>query len=106
MKQIPLTKDHFAIVDDADYDWLSRFKWHFERGYACKKTREKVYMHKLINGAPKGMHTDHINGNGLDNRRDNLRSATAAQNSMNSKKIKSGSNKYKGVCFYRCSSSI
>lgn len=61
-----------------------------------------VYMHRLIAGTPAGKETDHINGNGLDNRRANLRVATASQNSANTRKPRIGrphSSRYKGGRF-------
>ena len=54
-------------------------------------------MHRVIMDAPKGMHVDHINGNGLDNRRENLRLCTNSQNHMNRKTHRDSSSKYKGV---------
>lgn len=82
--------DEYALVDEDDYSKVSDFgKWYKnDSGYAVKKTRIKgknisVRMHALINNTPKGMHTDHINGNKLDNRRNNLRTTNAAMNSWN-----------------------
>jgi len=54
-------------------------------------------MHRLIMDPPRGYVVDHINGDGLDNRRANLRLATHAQNGRNRRKIKKGISKYKGV---------
>ena len=94
MKQIPLTRGNVALVDDADFAWLSKWKWHAFRGtanrtfYACRTEKSggkkrTVWMHREINQTPDDMVTDHINGNGLDNRRGNLRSATHAENMIN-----------------------
>ena len=84
MKTIPLAKDLFAIVDDADFPMLNQHKWHLDsKGYAQHSITEhhKVLMHRLIIGpVPKGFVTDHINGNRLDNRRGNLRFVTQSAN--------------------------
>lgn len=99
MKQIPLSRGLFAIVDDADYEWLMQWKWFASetRGkgtgffYAARQTphptkkgkQAMVYMHRAILNSPKGMVTDHINHNTLDNRRENLRVCTNAENLRN-----------------------
>lgn len=88
-KTIPLTRGKFAIVDDEDYDCLSRTKWYCSRsGYAIKNVwmgdkYEKLWMHLFIMPHPEGMETDHINRNKLDNRRSNLRVCTPSQNQSN-----------------------
>lgn len=102
-RRIPLTKGRFAIVDCADYEHLSLFKWHlFESNrnlYATRTHRRRnIFMHRFIINAPKGSIVDHINRNGLDNRRENLRIVTNRQNCWNSARgINTGSSKYKGV---------
>jgi hypothetical protein len=78
MRVIPLTQGYYAIVDDRDYPWLVRFKWHVaKRGtkrYACGWVGgKKMLMHRLL---CEGRVIDHINGNGLDCRRENLRGVT------------------------------
>lgn len=80
----------YAMVDPEDYEKVSAFgKWYRnDSGYAIKKTRIKgknfsVRMHALINDTPKGLHTDHINGDKLDNRKKNLRTVSAEMNSWN-----------------------
>lgn len=104
MKEIVLTKNKVVIVDNADFKWLNSFKWCFDSyGYAVhgirkdgKKTTQR--MHALIMKTPKGMDTDHINGNGLDNRRCDLRVVSHAQNLINRKKNKSKlSTIFKGI---------
>lgn len=110
-KVIPLTRGKFAIVDEADYDVLNQWNWYYvENGYAARWGTPRMSMHRLINGTPKGMHTDHINGNKLDNRRCNLRTCTQGQNCANKrpdrdKKLsvfkgvrKSGSGFRVGIC--------
>jgi len=109
-RKIYLGDGFWTIVDPADYHWIGKFKWIYWGGgknnYAVgelkighKKTK-KVYMHRLIMRAPKGKLVDHGNGDGLDNRRANLRLATRSQNMMNrSKTKKKTSSRYIGVCF-------
>jgi len=71
---IPLRCGLFAIVDAADYEWLSRYRWFLcGAGYAARHAPGKtILMHREIMQAPAGMVVDHINGNRLDNRRCNL----------------------------------
>jgi hypothetical protein len=108
-RKIPLTRGKYAIVDVEDFEKVNRYKWHIRGGkssrtfYAVRivgtgKNRKYINMHRVIINAPDGMFVDHINGNGLDNRKANLRLATNAQNSRNKAKRKNTSNsKYKGV---------
>jgi len=106
-RRIKLTKDKFAIVDPDDYQKLSQYPWQlYESGnkkcYAARLDNRKiVHMHRVIMNAPKGKLVDHRNGEGLDNTRRNLRLATRSQNSCNSKRIKKGSSKYRGVYRYK-----
>jgi hypothetical protein len=98
---IPLTKGKFAIVDAADFVWLSRFKWHCvinnKRAYAYHSFDDKnMGMHRVIMNPPPGLVVDHIDGNGLNNTRANLRICTSAQNICNCKG-RSKTSKYKGV---------
>jgi len=87
MKVIKLTQGKFAIVDDEDFEFLNQWKWYFDnRGYAVRKPKSGlIQMHILINKTPKGLFTDHINRNPLDNRRINLRTVTKQQNQANHK---------------------
>jgi len=90
MKEIPLTQGYVAIVDDEDYESLLQFNWHAcpandgGQVYAKRKNeaRRTVSMHRQIAGKP-GFVVDHINGNGLDNRRENLRAVSIAENAQN-----------------------
>lgn len=100
---IPLTQGKFAVVDAEDYDWLAKYKWFVSQSgnsfYAMRSRRgTKVLMHRQIMNASNGLLVDHIDGNGLNNRRCNLRLCTRYQNSCNSRPYKNNLySKYKGV---------
>lgn len=105
MKQIPLTQGLFAIVDDVDFEAISKFKWcaHKHRGgrfYAVRKGEKRcslILMHRMISGAGPSLVVDHINHNGLDNRRENLRVCTNVENLRNANLSKNNSSGFKGV---------
>lgn len=99
MKYINLTKGFKTMVDDEDYAKVIKRTWHFEHGYARSSYPTYIYMHQLILG--KSGTTDHINGNGLDNRRINLRKCTARQNSLNHGFNKNNTSGYKGVGWHK-----
>jgi hypothetical protein len=104
IKEIQLTQGYIALVDDEDYEKVSQYKWYAENRlyswYARTtiiKTRKNIYLHRFILNVKPDEEVDHINGNGLDNRRCNLRIVTHQQNMMNVKKRINGSSKYRGV---------
>lgn len=106
MKVIELTKGQAAIVDDEDFEYLAQYRWRFNNGYAVRrescsggKNGKTIQMHRVVNKTPEGFHTDHINGNKLDNRKSNLRTATNVQNSRNVGKHKNNTSGFKGVSF-------
>lgn len=104
--EIKLTQGKVAIVDAADYEVLSQFKWYAlkptnnKNYYAARGAYDKVtkrrsiqYMHKFLLDTTD--YVDHVNRNSLDNRRSNLRSATPSQSRMNS--TPKGRSQYMGV---------
>jgi hypothetical protein len=104
MKRIKLTGGKYAIVDDDVYERFGKLRWyawqHPNTGtwYAARSEKGiRVHLHRLIMNAPRGMHVDHINGDGLANRRSNLRLATSAQNARNRDRFKNNTTGYKGV---------
>jgi|SRR6185312_12040017 len=106
MKYIQLTKGYKAIVDDEDFKFLNQWKWQYQHsgcGYAGRGQREKgemktILMHRLIMQAPKNKFVDHINRNGLDNRKSNLRLCKPyGGNNWNRSKSKNCSSKYRGI---------
>ena len=113
-REIPLTQGRVALVDDADYEWLSQWKWCYAAGYAVRsirnpdgKPRQKhIKMHRLIAGAKDGEWVDHRNLNTLDNQRHNLRCCTITEsqrnrgkqvNQVRTKYNRAPASQYKGV---------
>lgn len=97
---IPLTRGDVALVDDEDAGFVLRWKWcrASAKRYAVGQVGgRQVRMHRLLLGALPGQEVDHINGDGLDNRRCNLRLATSTQNKANRRKSPGLSSRYKGV---------
>ena len=103
---ILLTQGLYALVDGADYEQLSLFKWHVLRSnntcYAVHTLKDgrAILLHCQIMNPPKCMQVDHINHNGLDNRRHNLRLCTISQNHQNGNSHKDSISKYKGVSWH------
>jgi len=110
MKKIRLKRkdgnDYFTIIDDGDYKLISEYKWHANindyktYAYAYNPgTPTTIYMHRLIMDATNGQMIDHINGNGLDNRKENLRLCTNSQNQANRGANKNSQSGLKGLRF-------
>lgn len=110
-RRIRLTQGKYAIVDPEDYERLNRHKWYavkYRQGfYAVRsvtvgKKKGHVHMHREIINAEAGKLCDHINHNGLDNRKANLRQVSRVENVWNSRKRKGrSSSKYKGVSWFK-----
>ena len=113
MKKIPLSNNRgFTLVDDKDFEMLSKHKWHIlqqkHTSYAITHIKRNgkqttLRMHRLVMGEPQGMQVDHIDGDGLNNQRFNLRACTNKQNSMNQRSTY-GSSRYKGVSWNKANS--
>lgn len=109
MKELILTKNKTAIVDDDDYEYLNQWKWtSHSKGYAYRNSGRDifgntaaVFLHRFITDCPKNMIVDHINQNKLDNRRQNLRICTQAQNARNKPKRIDNKSGYKGVVLHQ-----
>lgn len=109
MKLIPLTQGYFVKVDDDDFDFLSQWKWHVHMDkklggtfYAKRKIWENkvskdIRMHRVITNAPKELDVDHMDGDGLNNQKSNLRVCTKSENQRNQRPQKGTSSQYKGV---------
>lgn len=113
MKEMELTRGMKALVDDDDFECLNQWKWKAskfgKKWYACRSVHigppgvvhskeGTVLMHRAILKLtdPK-VKTDHRDGNGLNNQKNNLRCASYAQNAQNRKKRDGGSSSFKGV---------
>lgn len=104
MKLIYLSKGMYALVDDEDFAWLNQYKWRASKksNIWYVQTSPNILMHRLILNARPRQFTDHINHNGLDNRRCNIRLCTNQQNQYNQRPQKTGcSSKYKGVSWHK-----
>jgi len=111
MNEIPLTQGQFALVDDDDFELLSRYKWHAAWDHSTKSFRAittirkldgkwtALLMHRLIMNPKPGEEVDHIHHNTLDNRKSELRLCTRSQNMQNSRKYANNRSGHKGVCW-------
>lgn len=114
MKEIKLTQGKVALVDDEDFEKLNILKWAamkrrkhidkfvaFRNGYINGKMRV-IRMHRFIlNVTDSKIQVDHINGNPLDNRKENLRLCSNAENNMNKEIRPDNTTGYKGVYFHK-----
>jgi hypothetical protein len=105
MKQIPLTQGRFALVDDADFEWLNQWKWcalKKSNTFYAVRGNKGIRMHRLILGMVPGDRrlADHRNCEGLDNQRHNLRECSHAENSRNARKTSKASSRFKGVTWH------
>lgn len=112
MKRIPLSQGKFALVDDEDFERLSQHRWHVTPfGYAQRTYRKNgkkchVWMHRVILGLKDGEYTDHINGDRLDNRQNNLRRCNYKENQRNRGKVmtrrgRPTTSRHKGVGWHK-----
>jgi hypothetical protein len=108
MITIPLTQGQVAVIDDEDaervlaYKWSATWckrgrRWYAVRSVGPENSRGSIRMHRFILDAPPNQKVDHINQDGLDNRRSNLRFATNSQNGCNRKATRISSTGLKGV---------
>lgn len=109
MKLIPLTRGLFAQVDDEDYDYLMQWKWYAlknkntfyaQRTITIKGKDLAEKMHRVIMKTSKEMEVDHMDHNGLNNQKTNLRNCTHVQNSQG-RIMRKHSSIYKGVLVYK-----
>jgi hypothetical protein len=111
MKTIKLTKGMFALVDDEDFEEINKYKWHAQKigrkHYASRTIhvpngkRVAQRMHCAIIKTPEGMDTDHIDGDGLNNTKNNLRVCTRGENLRNQGKSPSRNKSgFKGVSWF------
>lgn len=103
--EIQLTQNKKTTIDSEDLPIITVHNWtahqQCSKFYAiASHCGNMIYMHRFLLNTPKGLHTDHVNGNTLDNRRCNLRIATCSQNIMNQALHTNSTSGYKGVTFY------
>lgn len=115
MKKIPLTQGKFALVDDEDYEAISKYKWRLlsqpgkNTCYAVrtkwrpetKDCRDQRMHRQLLGITDSKTFVDHKDGNGLNNQKNNLRICTASQNLANARVSKSNSSGLKGVSWHK-----
>ncbi len=100
-----------TIVDDEDFEFLSKFKWRLDSGYACRGKiingkYKTIFIHReLMNLTYVDQKTqvDHINRDRLDNQKSNLRIVTFIQNHQNRTSYKGSKSKYRGIYFHKFS---
>lgn len=110
--EVKLTRGLVTIIDAEDLELVSQWQWYAR--YRCNtnyvqrtqwipETRKYqcVYLHRVLLNAPDGTHVDHLNHDGLDNTRANLRLCTRSQNGGNRQKPKGCSSNYKGVSKFK-----
>jgi hypothetical protein len=107
MKELILTKDKVALVDDEDFEYLNQWKWTANRmsgkwyAYRNKRINGKcnmIYLHRQIMNTPEGLYVDHKDRDGLNCQKSNMRNCTQSQNMMNS----DCKSQNKGVCVNWC----
>lgn len=107
---IPLTQGQMTIIDEEDFQLAKQYKWHAHKQhniyYAVttigqKPNRKAVRLHRLLSNCPERMVVDHIDGNGLNNCRDNLRICTNSENVKNRKIQINNTSGYKGVTWHK-----
>lgn len=104
---IELSNDEgMTIVDDEEFHRLNSHIWCRDGGYSVRwgelpgGRSAKIYMHRDVMNFPKGFDVDHINGDKLDNRKENLRAVTKQQNQFNRGAVKGSISQYKGVSWF------
>jgi HNH endonuclease len=106
MKKITLTQNQYALVDDEDFEYLNQWNWYAyisrNKFYVMRYTNKKRFsMHNTIMNPDSGLEVDHIDGNGLNNQKSNLRVCTHSENSKNRLINKNNKTGYKGVTWHK-----
>ncbi len=108
--RIPLTRGYLAVIDAEDAPLVSGYNWFvqvqpnglayaFRMSARSEGARRMIAMHRVIAGDPKGLEIDHRDGDGLNNRRGNLREATRLQNQYNRRLNVNNTSGYRGVTY-------
>jgi hypothetical protein len=112
MPKPPTPIPEWLLIDDEDRAIVSTRTWIRSHGYAVSpqalyehssgKNAPRIKLHNFLMNPPKGFVVDHINGNGFDNRRSNLRVVSAMENAQNQPRLsRANSSGYRGVCFHK-----
>lgn len=113
MKRLKLTQGKWAKVDDEDFQALSKFKWFARSSRGCWYASRNIYpngtgsrgvmihLHVVLLGEVSGKEIDHIDRDGLNNQRSNLRHCTRSENCFNRTKKKGTHSKFVGVSWYK-----
>lgn len=116
MKELALNFGKVTLVDDEDYDFLALHRWTIKRSYVSTTglihtiyawgrvtpgSRVRTFLHRFLLQPPPGVGLDHVNGDGLDNRRCNLRLCSHHQNAANMRKRPDATSRFKGVSLRR-----
>jgi len=112
VREIPLTEGHVALVDEADYEAVAAYRWralirptsrtvYAQRVTSSDGKKSTLLLHRFLVKAPKGLEVDHIDGNGLNNTRANLRVGTHAENMRNRRRRCDNSSGYIGVHWHK-----
>ena len=113
MIEIPLTQGQVALIDDEDFEIVSKYKWYAtwspdtKSFYAMTNIRKldgkqtTLQMHRIIMNAQKGQQVDHIHHNTLDNRKSEMRLCSGSQNQHNSGKRTNNTSGFKGVSWHK-----
>jgi hypothetical protein len=113
MKLLPLTKDKFALVDDDDYYWLSQWNWfavEIKNTWYARRSKKKgvlrsnekyeIYLHRIVMRCSNiDFVIDHLDKNGLNNQKENLRICTKSENNKHTSSHKNSSSQYLGVSY-------
>lgn len=102
---LPLPGGDIAVIDESDIEAASGYNWYLSdsgRGKRYVRSRKSrtnspIYLHRLILPGADGRHVDHVNGDTLDNRRENLRVASHTENTRNSSVPRNNTSGFKGV---------
>lgn len=110
-RYIALTRGQFALVDATDFEWLNQWKWYAYKGpytyyavrvlYTPDGKGQSIRMHRVILDVSPGVQVDHKDGNGLNNRRDNLRPCSHEDNIHNQAPHRVSASQFKGVSLYK-----
>jgi len=113
MKKIELSQGKYALVDNEDFNMLDKHKWYANKNgntfYAVRESKKvegkkmKIYMHRIIAKTLNNMETDHIDRDGLNNQRKNLRVCSHSENLINRTMLKSNTSGYRGISWSKLS---